>query len=193
MQRMFFSFIVISSCADLSILEDDIEFAYQTWCADNVEGAVLSVYDGDTFDILIDGEEQRIRMLGVAAPEVESSDEPAECFGDDAGRFLRDLILEEDVRLEFDVECTDIYNRTLAWVVITGDDPKVLDWMQTYEILGAQDDGSYELLVNEMLVRLGYATVFSGELDQSVRYSTRMKDAEEAAEAALLGLWKECE
>ena len=125
---MFISFIVLLSCADLSILEDDIDFAYQTWCSNNENGTVVNVYDGDTFDILVNGAEKRIRMLGVAAPEVESSDSPAECYGDDAAVFLRDLITSENVRLEFDVECTDIYNRTLAWVVLSGDDPQVLDW-----------------------------------------------------------------
>ena len=57
---------------------------------------------------------------------------------------------------------------------------------------GLDSDGSYELLVNEILVRMGYATVFQGEVDQSIRYKTRMEDAEEAAEEELLGLWWMC-
>jgi hypothetical protein len=40
---------------------------------------------------------------------------------------------------------------------------------------------------------MGYAKVFQGEVDKSVRYKTRMEDAEKAAEVDILGLWLECE
>ena len=193
MQSMFLSFIVLFSCADLSILEDDIEIAYQTWCAESKQISVSRVYDGDTFVFWNEQSEEKIRMLGVAAPEVESSDEPAECYGDAAADFLAELIVSEDVRLEFDVECTDIYDRTLAWVILRGDDPQIAGLMEGFVMTGLNVDGSYELLVNELLVRMGYATVFDGELDQSVRYASRMEDAEDAAAAELQGLWYECE
>ena len=185
--------LLLSACADLSILEDDIEIAYQTWCAPNKNIEVSRVYDGDTFVFWENGEEQKIRMLGVAAPEVESTDAPAECYGDESADFLRDLILNEEVRLEFDVECIDIYQRTLAWVIVRGTDPWVASLMNLYEMDGLQEDGSYELLVNELLLRMGYASLFQGEVDKSIRYSQRMKNAEESAESELLGLWYECE
>jgi hypothetical protein len=101
-------------------------------------------------------------------------------------------LVGKEVRLEFDVECVDIYQRTLAWVIHRGNDPEVAEWMSLYELQGLDSDGSYELLVNELLVRMGYATVFAGEVDQSIRYKVRMEDAEEASEDELLGLWQEC-
>jgi endonuclease YncB( thermonuclease family) len=64
--------------------------------------------------------------------------------------------------------------------------------LSLYELQGLDADGSYELLVNELLVRMGYATVFDGEVDQSIRYKVRMEDAEEASEDEILGLWQEC-
>ena len=195
-----FSLLFLSACADLSILEDDIDIAVQAWCAPNQDVEVTRVYDGDTFIFWEDAVEQKIRMLGVAAPEVQSSESSAECYGDEAGEFLRELILNEKVRLEFDVEtnnqdnpCADIFQRTLAWVILEGDDPEIAEWMSLYEMQGLNSDGSYELLVNEILVRMGYATVFQGEVDQSVRYKVRMEEAEEAAEEELLGLWWMCE
>lgn len=190
------SLLLLSACADLSILEDDIEFAVQTWCAPNQDIEVVSVYDGDTFTFVEGGENKKIRMLGVAAPEVN----PVECYGDEAGAFLRSIILNQSVRLEFDVEtgndenpCADIYNRTLAWVILEGNDPEVAELMSLYEIQGLNSDGTYSLLVNEFLVRMGYAKVFQGEVDKSVRYKTKMKEAETAAETDILGLWLECE
>ena len=186
------SLLLLSACADLSILEDDIEMAVQTWCAPNEEVDVSRVYDGDTFMFWENDAEEKIRMLGVAAPEVESSGDPAECYGDEAAYFLQELLVGKEVRLEFDVECVDIYHRTLAWVILRGNDPEVAEWMSLYELQGLDADGSYELLVNELLVRMGYATVFDGEVDQSIRYKVRMEDAEEASEDEILGLWQEC-
>ena len=183
------SLLFLSACADLSILEDGFAFSVQTWCASNEDVDVIRVYDGDTFVFDEDIPENKIRMLGVAAPEVD----PVECYGDEAGDFLRELIVNEDVRLEFDVECEDIWHRTLAWVILEGNDPQIAEWMSLYEMQGLNSDGSYELLVNELLVRMGYAKVFQGEVDQSERYRTRMEDAEDAAKEEILGLWLECE
>ena len=47
------------------------------------------------------------------------------------------------------------------------------------------EDGNYDLLVNEMLVRLGYATLYEADFEKIIRYSDRLKKAEEEAEAAL--------
>ena len=183
------SLLLLSACADLSILEDDIEMNVQTWCAPNEEVDVSRVYDGDTFMFWENDAEIKIRMLGVAAPEVD----PVECYGAEAGDFLEDLLVGEEVRLEFDVECVDIYNRTLAWVILRGNDPEIAELITLYDLEGLYSDGSYELLVNELLVRMGYATVFDGEVDQSIRYKTRMEDAEDASKAQIIGLWQECE
>ncbi|MDQ6964221.1 MAG: thermonuclease family protein [Mariprofundales bacterium] len=71
------------------------------------------VYDGDTFRT-IDGE--RVRLLGLNTPEVQHRESAAEPLGDEATRALRTLIAGQVVRLEFDREKVDIYNRTLAQV-----------------------------------------------------------------------------
>ena len=181
------------SCAGMEVLEDDIELVVETWCAPNMQVDVTRVYDGDTFMYVDDdGVEQKIRMLGVAAPEVESGSEPAECYGDEAANFLRELILNQAVELQFDRECTDIYQRTLSWVVLRGDDPQVAGWLIETETPGLQTDGSYEFLVNELLVQMGYAEVFRGEVDQSERYGDQMSVAEDNAETQNRGLWQAC-
>ena len=181
------------SCQGMELIEDEIEMVVETWCAPNEQVYVTRVYDGDTFMYNDEqGVEQKIRMLGVAAPEVASGDEPAECYGDAAGDFLRDLILGQAVELQFDRECTDMFQRTLSWVVLRGDDPQVAGWLQEVEMTGLQSDGSYEFLVNELLVQMGYAEVFRGEVDASERYSDQMNLAEDNAELRQLGLWSEC-
>ena len=184
----------LSSCADLSILEDDIDIPYQTWCAPTKTVEVTRIIDGDTFVYTAEGEEMTVRTLGFDAPETEKPDAPAECYGNEATEFLASLVEGEEVRLEFDVECTDDFGRSLAWFILEGDDPEIAGMLEAYSIAGLNSEsGSYEVLVNEVIVRMGYAKLFVGEVDKSVRYKTRMKDAEEAAELFSEGLWNDCE
>ncbi len=180
------------SCAGMEVLEDDVDIMYETWCAPSKQIEVTRVYDGDTFVYLDNGEEKKIRMLGVDAPEIGGTPETSDCYGEEATSFLRELLLGQEVVLEFDMECVDMFQRTLSWIVLRGDDPQVLGWMEESEMIGLNDDGSYEVLVNELLVQLGYATVFRGEVDESVRYSDRMSLAEENAESRNVGLWANC-
>lgn len=45
------------------------------------EGRVARVVDGDTALVVVDGDERRVRLLGVDAPESVTPDRPVECFG----------------------------------------------------------------------------------------------------------------
>ena len=184
------------------MIEEDMELAVQQFCAPSKWVEVIRVYDGDTFMYWDDTaqEEKTVRMLGVAAPEVQ----PVECYGEEAGDFLRDLIVGAEVELQFDVECLDMFGRDLAWVVFSDSDPQIADWQENLSLWGTGTPSSgsedstgaeySELLVNELLVRLGYAEVYDvGEIDKSVRYKTQMALAEEAAVLEGLGLHSECQ
>jgi micrococcal nuclease len=78
-------------------------------------GKVAFVCDGDTI-ILESGE--RIRYLGIDAPEVAHEGTKADCFGDDAKKLNSDLVLHKQVSLQYDRETTDLYGRLLAYVVL---------------------------------------------------------------------------
>lgn len=187
-----FVFSVFISCITLEEFSQQVDLQYQAWCAPSRTERVERVYDGDT--IFLEGVEDGIRFLGVAAPEVASSNgsEPAECFGDEAGEFLRDMVDGEEVILEFDVECEDLYSRELAWVFLQGNDAHIADIMRRYSLNGLQEDGSYRVLVNEVLIRTGYTRVFQGEIAKNIRYTDRLEEAEQEAKAEGLGLWTEC-
>ena len=68
--------------------------------------------------------------------------------------------MEQEVRLQFDVECEDMYQRTFRWVFLDDSDAVVASMMEEYSIAGLQSDGSYNLLVNDLLIRMGYAEIF---------------------------------
>jgi micrococcal nuclease len=126
---------------------------------------VSFVVDGDTL-ILDDG--RKIRLIGVDTPETHERNQPPEVWGPEATRFARDLVAASQgrVRLQFDDERLDKYNRYLAYVW-TGDK-----------------------MLNEELIRNGL-----GEFTPGYRFSATMKRrfraAEREAKAHALGMWSE--
>jgi micrococcal nuclease len=78
---------------------------------------VTRVVDGDTI-VLESGE--RVRLLGVNAPEVNHPKKPVEAFGKEAADFTRRMVEEKLVRLELDpnVPPRNKRSRTLAYVFL---------------------------------------------------------------------------
>jgi micrococcal nuclease len=78
---------------------------------------VTRVIDGDTI-VLESGE--RVRLLGVNAPEVNNPKKPVEAFGKEAADFTRRMVEGKLVRLELDpnVRPRNKRSRTLAYVFL---------------------------------------------------------------------------
>ena len=76
---------------------------------------VSYVVDGDTI-ILKNGD--KIRLIGVDAPEIHGDTKPVGEFGWDAKKFVEDFLKTNDwkISLEFDEERYDHYGRVLAYV-----------------------------------------------------------------------------
>ncbi|WP_018296109.1 thermonuclease family protein [Corynebacterium lubricantis] len=78
---------------------------------------VEKIIDGDTIDVRQNGETTRIRLLNVDTPEIGRDGKPSECLAQEARDYLADLLgVGTEVTLEYDVERTDKYGRTLAGV-----------------------------------------------------------------------------
>ena len=127
---------------------------------------VTRVVDGDTAEVMLDGREVDVRFIGIDTPESVAPDQPIECFGEEASAYAESRIEGRTVRLEYDVERTDRYGRTLAYVWI-GDE-----------------------LFNETLVAEGYALVTT--YPPNVKYVGRFVAAQRAAREAGRGLWGGC-
>ena len=127
------------------------------------------VIDGDTIDVLVDGREERVRLLGIDTPETKVEGQPPECYGPEAAAFTASLLpVGTALRLERDVVGRDDYGRLLAYVY-------------------RAEDG---LLVNEALLREGYAQPLT--IAPNGALAERFVDAAVAAEAAGVGLWAAC-
>jgi endonuclease YncB( thermonuclease family) len=183
---------------------EDFEIVYSDWCDTSRIEVVDSVYDGDTFDIDED-ETETFRMLGIQAPELSRDPEvDPDCYGPEAEELLRELLLDQQVRLEFDVECLGYFGRTLVWVFIEDPSPAVIsrinqiggfaDSVITDETESDNDSISVnEILINEVLIRAGYATLYKSDIDKSIRYTERLEVAEDEAEERASGLWGVCD
>lgn len=114
----------------------------------------------------VDGEEERVRYIGIDTPESVTPGEPVECFGPQASRFNARLVEDERVRLVFDSERRDRYGRLLAYVYV-GDE-----------------------LVNAELIRRGYATTL--RIPPNDTFAQRFDRLEQRAANAGRGLWGVC-
>ena len=132
---------------------------------------VVRVVDGDTIIARVDGREERVRYIGIDAPESVTPDRPVECFGDEASDANARLLEGKTVYFEADVEDRDRFGRLLRYV---------------YVDLG---DGTL-LFINLALVEGGYAE--AGFFPPNERYSDDLFDAERTAQRASAGLWGTC-
>lgn len=123
--------------------------------------AVDRVVDGDTL-LLAGG--QRIRLIGVDTPETVKPDHPIEPWGPEAAEFTRQFVAARPVRLSFDRERLDRFDRYLAYA-----------WVD-------------ERLLNEELLRAGLARWEPG-YHYSQAMKTRFRRAQQEAQNARRGLW----
>ena len=76
---------------------------------------VTKVYDGDTI-VLKNGE--RVRLLGINTPEIESHRRQGEAGGQAAKKWLQDKLQQNQVFIEYDQLQRDQYHRLLAYVFL---------------------------------------------------------------------------
>jgi endonuclease YncB( thermonuclease family) len=129
--------------------------------------SVVRVVDGDTIIIDRGRGDERLRYIGVNAPESVKPDTPVEFMGKEASAANRALVEGAEVVLERDVSDRDQYDRLLRYV-----------WIR---------DGDAWVFVNLELVREGYAHATTYPPD--VRWTDTLRAAERAARKAGLGLW----
>lgn len=85
---------------------------------------VVRVSDGDTIVVNRDGQEERVRILGIDAPEVARDGQPGEVCAVEATALTEELTAGADVVVVTDPSQseTDRYGRTLAYVEADGQD-----------------------------------------------------------------------
>lgn len=121
---------------------------------------VRRVIDGDTIDVASVG---RVRLLGIDAPELGRPPESAAPFARQAQEKLISLVLHRWIRLQYEDDSLDAYDRRLAYVLL--------------------ESG---LHVNAEMVRAGLARVSTRRALSRIDELTR---AEAEAKAWRRGMW----
>ena len=118
---------------------------------------LVRVVDGDTYIASLNGEEKRIRLIGVNTPESVAPADYAEntAEGEKVSEIVKNKLREGDtLLLEYDTDRTDKYDRTLAYVYLP--------------------DGT---MIQEWLLENGYAEVMT--IPPNVRYAERFEEIEQ--------------
>ena len=130
--------------------------------ADGIQ--VARVIDGDTIQVLSDGRQYAVRLIGADTPETKHPTEAVQRFGQEASAFTTAALEGRTVQLETDRtgDTVDRYGRLLCYVYLDGQN------------------------FNARLISEGYAHAIRG-----FRYSERAAfiRLEEAAKRLGKGLW----
>jgi micrococcal nuclease len=132
---------------------------------------VVSVVDGDTLHVEIDGVDDTVRIIGIDTPETRAPGTPVQCFGPEATAAAeRLLVIGGTLTLEPDPTqaARDRFDRLLAHVFLA--------------------DGT---LYAERMIHDGYGIHYVYGGVPSI-YADRLDAAEAAARSAKRGLWTEC-
>ena len=131
-----------------------------------VQAQVVEVMHGDTIKVLIDGQEYCVRYIGIASPQAEHHEHPAEALGEEAAAANRDIVEGMTVLLEKDNSHTDPEGHLLRYVWLAGDQ-----------------------LVNQEMVERGLARSVAAPPD--TKYQDLLDQAQVEAQAAAVGIWAE--
>lgn len=128
---------------------------------------VKQVVDGDTIKVLIAGQTETIRLIGIDTPETVDPRKPVQCFGQEASNKAKELLLGKNVYLEADITQgeRDKYDRLLRYVFL--------------------EDGR---LFNKLMISEGYAHEYTYD-SNPYKYQIEFQAAENEARENERGLW----
>lgn len=103
---LIFIFIIIAFVKQNGYLLNDKEYL------------VTKVIDGDTIEVVKDGQNYRVRYLGINTPEITHSDLPNDCYAIEAKELNQKLVLNKFITLLEDKQDKDKYGRLLRFVYL---------------------------------------------------------------------------
>ena len=154
-----FRAIILFSCLLLFFALSERAIAGERDKAESV-ARVLRVNDGDTVAVSINGHREKIRLIGIDAPEIGQIP-----WGGRAKRHLENILFSSwIVYVGYDVERRDKYGRLLAYI--------------------RTNDGR---LVNAEMLKDGYAVLFT--FPPNVKHAEEFTSAQRQARERKRGIW----
>lgn len=139
-----------------------VNLAHGSEMPDTVPGRVIKVNDGDTVTVVIGRRHERIRLIGIDAPELGQRP-----WGRKAKEHIKEIIDRSNstVIIEFDVQRRDRYRRLLAYL-----------WTRDRH------------LINFEMLRDGYAVLYT--FPPNIKYVDTLRDGQRQAREKRLGIWE---
>ena len=132
---------------------------------------VVSVYDGDTIAVTVDGVKERVRIIGIDAPEKARNGNPDDCYAQESTSQMQSMVQSKQVYLLPDPtqDDRDRHDRLLRHVVL-------------------DDEGTSHAAL--LMVEGGFA--IERQFAAPYQYQPDLLAAQDRARAAGLGLWSAC-
>jgi len=129
------------------------------------EAKIIRVIDGDTVEVLLSGQKEKVRVIGINTPETIDPRRPVQCFGKEASSHAKEILTEQNVVLESDSTQTnrDKYNRLLRYIFLN------------------------EVDFGKSMIAEGFAYEYTYNIPY--KYQSDYKEAEKEARNAQKGLW----
>jgi micrococcal nuclease len=150
---------VLSALAFLFSMHIGMSEGGDAFVPGGIPAKVTRVHDGDTVSIAIGRKTEKVRLIGIDAPELGQRP-----WGQRAKTRLKELLGDGHVTVVTDVEQRDRYNRLLAYLWSSG-----------------------STFVNLEMVRQGYAVLYT--IPPNVRYADQFRAAQTDARERKRGLW----
>lgn len=127
---------------------------------------IVSVTDGDTLKVDLNGTTETVRLIGIDTPETVDPRTTVQCFGQEASDYAKSLLTGKSVKLEADSSQgeRDKYNRLLRYIIL--------------------EDGTN---INKKMITDGYAYEYT--YNTPYKYQSEFKVAQQDATNASRGLW----
>ena len=157
MKRKMLFFILIMACGFM-IVPPMVE------ASGRIAATYVKTSDGDTARLIIDGENVRVRFLGINTPEVSGENKIEEPYGKEALEYTKNKLENaKKIEIEYDdvADHEDRFGRKLAWIWVD-------DALIEIELLEAG-------LAKTYMLKDGYR--YAAELKEAVKeYEKRLDD-----------------
>ncbi len=159
-------------------------------CEDPGQGVrTMCVLDGDTI-LLDDGLNSKVRMLGVAAPEIAHGSKPAECYGVKAWTLVKQWLVVEQYAKEDVLKESELKHM----YVCVRPDPSAAnkdDFGRLLRYVYLRDAEGKAVQLNARLIRQGAARLYTA-FSKGLRHEKAFKTRETSARNEGLGGWATC-
>lgn len=138
-----------------------------------VEVMVNRITDGDTLHVQLNGQDVKVRIIGIDCPEITGT---PEAYAIEAKTYVENLLLEKTVWLQNDTSDEDKYGRKLRYV-----------WIEKpHEI---NDVTIKKSMLSALLLENGLAKVMT--IEPNTQYASLFTQLEAEAQRNKKGIWSQ--